>query len=114
MEFLSKSEYKALRFLLGQSSLTSTEIRSYKNGKFLFSFKNLLNNGLIEQDHKIINHLYVGNEDRFHITDQGLRAYEIYKERHRWFDLKYVITQIVVPIVIAVTSTLLTIKITSI
>lgn len=107
---ITKQEYKILHMFYKKSPISVELINAYtnKHPKTTNSFRFLHTNGFIEFTPDIKNHIVVGTKDEIRITDKGRKAYSLYKELHHWFDLKFVVTNIILPIVIAIITTLIT------
>lgn len=108
MNLISEKEYKALNYLISQSTDVSTS-RSYNNGEHYGALQSLETKGYIKTDmaiHIMGKMHQLGST--YWITGEGFHAYYLYKDQKHWFTLKYVVSQILVPIAIAVTTTFLT------
>ena len=95
--FLSKAEKKTLRSMKGRSHVPSTQIHNCDR---------LLKLGLIARN-------YTQERDSFNalIPDGTYRLseeYDRYLESKRWFTLQYVISSILVPIAVGVSSYIIT------
>lgn len=75
--------------------------------------RTLHQNNFLEVTPLVKNHIVVGSKDEIRITDKGIKAFTIYKEEHRWFNMRFVLLQIVLPIVIAIITTLITVFLTA-
>lgn len=108
---ITKQEYKVLRIFYKNNPISFEWINAYtsKHPKTKEHFRLLHKNGFIEYVSDIENHIVVGRKNEIQITDKGRKAYSLYKEFHQWFDLKFVITNILLPIVIAIITTIITI-----
>lgn len=108
---LTKQEYKILKMFYKNNSLSCDKINAYttKHPRTKEHFRFLHHNGFIEYTPDVKNHIVIGIKNEIRITDKGRKSYSLYKESQHWFDIKFIITNIILPIVIAIITTLITI-----
>lgn len=104
MYLLSKIEFQTLHYLItyGDDAL---QVESYKNGIYKESLKTLRRKSFL------MIGMPFGKSDSNHatykITSEEYHAYHLYKDNKQWFTPRYVLENIVVPITIAVITTLI-------
>ena len=113
MSIISKAEYKALRYLIIQSTDVH-QAREYNNGEHRGALHSLESKGFIRTAMSITvlgKPIPLGSDYR--ITGEGFNAYYLYKDEKQWFTPRYILENIVVPISIALVTTLITLLISA-
>lgn len=108
---LNKFELKVLKYINRRHSGTSQEhlLRKYKKHNISNVLDHLLNDEYIEVDRvPYLGESYaeVPTPDKIKLTISSKGTLEI--ESHQWFDGKYIVSALVVPIVVGVVSSLIT------
>ncbi len=110
---ISKAEYTALKYLIEQST-DIQQARSWNNGEHYGPLRSLERKGFIQAAISINvlgESIPIG--ENYRITGEGFHAYYLYKDQKQWFTPRYVLENVVVPISIAVITTLLTLLISA-
>ena len=113
MQLISKAEYKALTYLITQSTDVQ-RARSWNNRQHYGALRSLEAKKYIRT---VMSVQILGESiplgSTYRITSEGFNAYSLYKDQKEWFTPRYVLENIAVPISIAVITTLITLLISA-
>ena len=104
MYLLSKIEFQTLHYLITHGD-DALQVDSYKNGIYKESIKTLRRKGFLMLG--VPSERDSSNHAVYKITLEGFHAYHLYKDNKQWFTPRYVLENVVVPITIAVITTLI-------
>ena len=112
---ITKREYKILNMFYKHGPYSNDEINEYvrKHIKYKEALYFLHTHGYLEFTPIIEKGFIVGRKEEIRISSTGKQICNLYKDEHTWFDFEFVTTQILLPIVIAVITTVLTVYLTA-